>query len=52
MVFEAAVDKARALTGAHIELPHDENFSIEFILSTVLSLSLLKAVLIPFRVSI
>ncbi|WP_227993413.1 MULTISPECIES: hypothetical protein [Shewanella] len=30
-VFEAAVDKARALTGVHIELPHDENFSIEFV---------------------
>ncbi|WP_223292976.1 MULTISPECIES: hypothetical protein [Shewanella] len=30
-VFEAAVDKARALTGAHIELPDDESFSIEFV---------------------
>ncbi|WP_256717873.1 hypothetical protein [Shewanella sp. UCD-KL12] len=30
-VFEAAVDKARALTGAHIALPEGENFSIEFV---------------------
>ncbi len=30
-VFEAAVDRARALTGAHIALPEDESFSIEFV---------------------
>lgn len=30
-VFEASVDKARALTGAHIALPDDESFSIEFV---------------------
>jgi len=30
-VFEAAVEKARVLTGAHIRLPESENFSIEFV---------------------
>ncbi|ABV34864.1 conserved hypothetical protein [Shewanella sediminis HAW-EB3] len=30
-VFEAAVEKARALTGAHISLPESESFSMEFV---------------------
>lgn len=30
-VFEAAVEKARLLTGAHISLPESESFSIEFV---------------------
>ncbi|RTR28869.1 hypothetical protein [Shewanella atlantica] len=30
-VFEAAVEKARVLTGVHIRLPENESFSIEFV---------------------
>ncbi|WP_299797956.1 hypothetical protein [uncultured Shewanella sp.] len=31
LVFEAAVEKARALTAVHISLPESESFSIEFV---------------------